>query len=118
MANWIKRKTTKGPGGVRFTTTTNYGKGFTHSQSIGNKNGRTTISQSPNGKTKLTQTYHAGGMTMRKTVFSSGPKNIKYKKMRSKKLSKAETEALNSLISSKYFWGVLIFVLLIFMFMK
>lgn len=118
MANWVKRKTTKGPAGVRFTTTTNYSKGFTNSQSIGNKNGRTTMTQSSNGKNKMTQTYHVAGMTMRKTVFSSAPKKTYYKKIKSKKLTRAEISALSSLTLSKYFWGVLIFVLLIFMFMK
>lgn len=119
MANWIRRKTTKGPSGVRFTTTTSYGKngGITNSQSVGNKNGRTTVSKSSNGRTKMTQTYHMGDMSMRKTVFSSSNK-IKNKKIRTKKLTKAETEAIVSLFSSKYFWSFIIVGIVFLLIMK
>lgn len=114
MTNWVKRKTTKGRGGARFTTTTNTGKGFTFSQSIGNKSGRITMTQMPSGKTRTTQIYHAGGMSMRKTVFSSSPKKIKYKKIRTNKITKVE--ALSCLFSSKYFWWGLIFIMFVYVF--
>ena len=74
---------------MRMTETYTVGKGITTSYSIGNKNGRTTVSYRPNGKPKITNTIRSGDMWMTENVTKSSrikkPKPFKIKKGRRNK---------------------------------
>lgn len=89
MANWTYRKS-KTVNGFRQTNTTST-KGFTSSFSSGGKAGRTTFSQGPTGKVRITNTIRMGDMYFRQSLKGS---SVKYPKLRKKKMTKAEANVV------------------------
>lgn len=100
MANWSTRKKF---GGYTITNTQN--KGITISKSWDSGTYRTTISNKPDGKVKISNTTRCGNLYKRETKTANP--SVRFKKTRVKKISKRESKAIIWLFSLPFkflFW--------------
>jgi hypothetical protein len=113
MANW--RKTTRRG---NTSVTRNVGKGTTYSHSSGNKQRRSTTTHRYNGKVIQRTTRNEGGMTKvsYKTLYSPNTKKIKHTKAKTKRLRKVKSSGSFWTDMKEAFWGLLILVGIILLF--